>query len=92
MLLWISKTIGQGLSDVYESAAYVGNEIIDAPGALYDGWNEGGIIDPNGSEDEQKEEVKAEPKSAPTEADIRAQIRAELIAEMNAEKDTSWTN
>lgn len=39
------RLIGGLLSDTVEAVKFVGNEIIDAPQALADGWKDGGIID-----------------------------------------------
>ena len=57
MLGSILKGLGGLAGDAVEVVKMAGEEVVNAPGALMDGFNEGLIITPEGQETEEPKEV-----------------------------------
>jgi len=72
------KLLGGLLSDTIEATKWAGNELMDIPSALAEGWQEGAIIDTD-------EEAPAQKNCTQTAEQVLLAKQAEELAAMKAE-------
>ena len=97
MLSSVFKGFGGLLGDTVEAVKYIGEEIMEVPGAIADGFEEGLITSQDKPEEATKPEavqsantMTEEAEEAQDEPDARDDYITELEAKLKASEQKNW--